>query len=335
MTTNLLSKYQNSFYSNNSWIIAQNACQKFDPADVSISRDWHQMGNHYQLFSNLIKTKGRPITNQKESGRCWIFACLNAIRIPFMKRFKIKEFEFSQSHIFFWDKIERSNYFLNAIVLTAKRGDCLDSRLVMSLLHTPIEDGGHWNMVANIIQKYGLMPRINFPESYNSTKSDFMNDILNSKLREYAVVLRNMVINSATDDVIQSEINKYMCIVYRIVGICLGIPKERFEWSYYDCDHKLQLFNQITPLEFYETFVKPVFDVSTKVCLVSDPRPGHLFGHLYEVNMSNNMVEGSQVVFNNQPIEVLLQACCDSIMKRNEPVWFGCQVYRMPQIYQT
>ncbi|XP_025191193.1 bleomycin hydrolase-like [Melanaphis sacchari] len=181
VTNELLSKFKDAFFSNSSNILAQNTCTVYNPLQIALSRNRIQdqiISNHY--FSTRIKICGNPIGDQRYSGRCWIFACLNVIRVPFMKHYNFTHFEFSQAHMFFWDKIERCNHFLNAIVSTAKNGEFLDSRVVMHLLKNPIEDGGYWNMAVNIIKKYGLMPKLSFPESYSSENSEELNCILNT-----------------------------------------------------------------------------------------------------------------------------------------------------------
>lgn len=122
------------------------------------------------------------MTNQKSSGRCWIFATLNTIRIPFMKAHLLEEFEFSQGYLFYWDKIERCNYFLNNIVETAQRGEAVDGRLVSFLLNDPTCDGGQWDMICNLINKHGLMPKKCFPESYSCESSARLNAVLKSKV---------------------------------------------------------------------------------------------------------------------------------------------------------
>ena len=147
-------KFRDAFYSDAKNVLAQNACSRVSPTEVSTSRIRVQETHHY--YTHKIETEGKPVTNQRSSGRCWIFACLNVIRVPFIKQFNLEEFEFSQAYIFFWDKIERSNYFLNAIVQTAKRGETVDDRTTACLLTKPIEDGGQWDMLVNIITKYGL-----------------------------------------------------------------------------------------------------------------------------------------------------------------------------------
>ncbi|XP_050543304.1 bleomycin hydrolase isoform X2 [Daktulosphaira vitifoliae] len=321
--TNIV-KYREAFYNDSKNILAQNACSRVSPTEVITSRDRVQECHHF--YSHKIESEGKPVTNQRSSGRCWIFACLNVIRVPFIKHFNLEEFEFSQAFVFFWDKIERSNYFLNAIVQTAKRGESVDDRTTATLLSKPIEDGGQWDMLVNIITKYGLMPKKNFPESFSCETSSTVNIILNSKLREFAIVLHKLVSDHATDNEIKNKIEEQMEIVYRIVGICFGIPPNTFEWNYYDKSKQYQSIGPITPLDFYEQHVKPIFDVTNKVCLVSDPRPNNCYGQLYTLDMLNNMVGGRKVLYNNQPVEILIKAAQDSIVKRGEPVWYGCQV---------
>ena len=126
----------------------------------------------------------KPVTNQKSSGRCWLFACLNAMRVAFMKENSLEEFEFSQSYLFFWDKIERSNYFLNTIASLYRRTpkETPDGRLVNHVLKDPINDGGQWDMVVNIIEKHGVIPKQCYPETYSCESSFRMNGILKSKV---------------------------------------------------------------------------------------------------------------------------------------------------------
>ncbi|KAE9533479.1 hypothetical protein AGLY_009117 [Aphis glycines] len=334
VTSELLSKFKDAFFSNSTNILAQNVITAYDPFQITLSRNRLQdqlVTNQY--FSNRINVCGNPVGDQKYTGRCWIFACLNVIRVPFMKYYNIKQFEFSQAHMFFWDKvpiliqiIERCNFFLNTIVSTAKNGEFLDSRSVMILLKKPIEDGGYWNMAVNIIKKYGLMPKFSFPESYSSEDSKELNSILNSKLREFAIILHDMVTNNDTNSNISDQIEKDMCIVFRIVGVCLGIPNQTFKWQYRLNEYEPICHRDFTPLEFYNTMVEPIFHIEDKVSLISDPRPDNAFGKLYTMDLIGNVIEGSKILRNNQPIEVLLEACKQSIATLDEPVWYSCEV---------
>ncbi|XP_020715250.1 bleomycin hydrolase isoform X1 [Ceratitis capitata] len=323
ITQQKLDKWRKDFYSEPKNILAQNVCSRVDPFDVCLSRKSLENTNH--VFTYKVETEGKPVTNQKSSGRCWLFAALNCIRLPFMKSLNIDEFEFSQGYLFYWDKIERCNYFLNNIVKTARRNEVVDGRLVSFLLNDPTSDGGQWDMLVNLITKHGLMPKKCFPETYSCEASMRMNAILKSKLREYAKVLRDLLAKEPTDEEVSQKIDEMMGSIYKIVGICLGIPNERFTWEYYDKSKAYKSIGPVTPLEFYENYVKPVFNVEDKVCLVNDPRPSSFYDQTYTVDCLGNVVGGRPVLYNNQPVEKLLQLVAESL-KAGEAVWFGCEV---------
>lgn len=323
LTLEILDKFNKDFYSEPKNILAQNVCTRFDPYEVCINRRTADISLH--VYNIKIDSEGKPVTNQENSGRCWLFAALNVMRLPFMKKHGIDDFEFSQSYLFFWDKIERSHYWLNTIVSTAKQGEQLDGRLVEFLLKDPIQDGGQWDMIVNLVNKYGVMPKKCFPEAINSRKSLKMNAIIKTKLREFAKVLREKVAAGASDADLDNTVKQQIKIIYNIVSTCLGTPQEKFTYEYYNKDKTYHSIGPVTPKEFYEKHVKPVYNINDKVCLVSDPRPGNPFGHLYTLQCLGNVVGGKQTAYNNQPIDVLIKAVKDSI-QGGEAVWFGCEV---------
>ncbi|CAD7087610.1 unnamed protein product [Hermetia illucens] len=304
-------------------ILAQNACTRVDPFDLCISRKAYEQINH--VYTYKVETEGKPLTNQKSSGRCWLFAALNCIRIPFMKQYNLDEFEFSQAYLFYWDKIERCNYFLNNVRMAVAGGEKVDGRLISFWLQDPICDGGQWDMLVNLITKYGLMPKKCFPESFSCESSQRMNAILKSKLREYAKVITDLVHDGKPDDVVIDKINEQMGEIYKIVGICLGIPSSTFTWEYYDKSKAYKKVGPLTPQDFYNIHVKPYFNVEDKVCLVNDPRPTSKYCQTYTVDGLGNVVGGRRVLYNNQPVEILMDLVVKSL-KGNEPVWFGCEV---------
>ncbi|XP_026475135.1 bleomycin hydrolase [Ctenocephalides felis] len=304
-------------------ILAQNACSRFDPFEICMKRSSLQNVQH--VYKYKVEAEGKPVTHQKQTGRCWLFAAMNALRIPFCKAFNLEEFEFSQSYLFFWDKIERSNYFLHTIAETALRKEPIDGRLMAHLLSNPTNDGGQWDMVLNLINKYGIMPKKCFAESFSSEASQKLNSILKSTLRQYALELRKMVDVGATECQMNQRIEEMMVTVFNIVSICLGLPDEMITWEYVDKSKTYHSIGPITPQEFYIKHVKPIYDFDNKVCLTNDPRPGNPFHKAYTVEFLGNMVGGRATLYNNQPIETLMEAVVKSI-KAGEPVWFGCDV---------
>ncbi|XP_003700239.1 bleomycin hydrolase isoform X1 [Megachile rotundata] len=323
LSPEILNQFYTKFYEDNRNTLAQNVSTRTNPHEACISRRILQESQH--VFTHKIATEVKPVTNQKNSGRCWIFSALNIIRIPFMKQYNLDEFEFSQAYLFFWDKLERCNYFLHNIVKTAKQNEPVDGRLVSFLLNDPVTDGGQWDMIVNLINRHGVIPKVCFPESYSSESSSRMNTILKSKLREYSKVLRDLISSGATNEKIEAQILEQMTVIYRILGICLGIPSKTITWEYYDKSKNYNCIGPITPIDFYEKYVKPYYNVDDKVCLVTDPRPSNPFGKLYTIDCLGNVVGGRPTLYNNQPPELLMKLCAESI-KQNEPVWFGCDV---------
>nr|XP_053766634.1 bleomycin hydrolase isoform X2 [Desmodus rotundus] len=305
------------------FVLAQNVGTTHDLLDISLKRATVQSTQH--VFQHVVPQEGKPVTNQKFSGRCWIFSSLNVMRLPFMKKLNIEEFEFSQSYLFFWDKIERCYYYLNAFVDTAQKKEPEDGRLVQYLLTNPANDGGQWDMLVNIIEKYGVVPKKCFTESHTTEATRRMNDILNHKLREFCIRLRNLVHSGATKGEISDMQDVMMEEILRVVCICLGNPPETFTWEYRDKDKNYHKIGPITPLEFYRDHVKPIFNMEEKVCLVNDPRPQHKYNKLYTVEYLGNMVGGRKTLYNNQPIDFLKKMVAASI-KDGEAVWFGCDI---------
>ena len=197
-------------------------------------------------------------------------------------------------------------------------------------------------MVVNLISKHGMMPKKCFPESFSCESSSRLNGILKSKLREFAKELRTLIDGGAGDEDLKTATKTMMGQIYQIVGICLGIPPETFSWQYVDKSKQQVTVSNISPLDFYNNYVKQVWNVQDKVCLVryklrsfeirisnfvfiSDPRESNPFGRTYTVDCLGNMVGGQRIIYNNQPIDVLLGLTVDSILA-NESVWFGCEV---------
>lgn len=173
--------------------LALTALTSNDPKKLLQSRDAYiaQQG----VFNVKIPFEGGPITNQRSSGRCWLFASTNVFRVALMQQYELESFELSQAYLFFWDKMEKCNYFLEQILDTADLD--LDSRLVQTIVGTPINDGGQWDMVRNLVDKYGLVPQSLYPDSANAMASSTINQILSNKLREGALILRKAVRDAA------------------------------------------------------------------------------------------------------------------------------------------
>src|SRR5580698_2976592 len=218
------------FAANPTYRLAQNAVTRVSLDDVAINREILNSVDH-SLSTHLDDWK---VTNQERSGRCWLFAGLNLLRVGVMRKTGLKDFEFSQNHAMFWDKIERANYFLEAIIETARRD--ADDRTVAFLLETVASDGGQWNMFAALVAKHGLVPKGYMPETQSSSNTSRMNSILRYQLRQGARSVRAATAGGLeTARAAKAEV---MQVIYRVLCIHLGTPPERFDWQWTDKDKK-------------------------------------------------------------------------------------------------
>jgi bleomycin hydrolase len=268
----------------------------------------------YNPVYNISVKPHLKVTNQKSSGRCWLFAALNVVRREICDKYNLDNFEFSQGYLFFYDKLERMNYNMECIIKTKEED--INSQLVQHLLSDPSCDGGQWDMITNLVNKYGLVPKCVYKESYHSSNSRELNMILKKKFREYAHNLRN-------SENAQELKDTYIAEVYRILCYFLGKPPSNFNWEYIDKSHKYNKINDLTPLSFYKNHVP--FDFNDYVCLVNDPRKEHPYNNLYTVKYLGNVLDGNKVKYLNLPIERIKRLTLDTL-KSNKSVWYGCDV---------
>ena len=315
-----LARLRDEFAANPTNRLAQNAVTQVTADDVALNRAIVTATDH--TFSNRLDEWS--VTNQKRSGRCWMFAGLNLFRVGAMKQMGLKSFEFSQSYPMFWDKLERANYFLEAMIATADRD--VDDRTVAFLLSHPAEDGGQWNMFVNLVKKHGLVPKSVMPETESSSSSARMNSILRRKLREGATTLRRLHATGADPAALRAAKDEILEVIYRILAIHLGTPPERFTWQWTDKDGNFHRDADLTPQEFAARYV--TLPIDEYVCLVNDPRPNSPYGHTYTVDYLGNVVGGAPVVYLNVDIETM-KAIARQTIEDGEPVWFGCDVGKM------
>ena len=202
-------------------------------ADAAVSAGVLKAATDYRGVRALprdfsIELKQGSITNQERSGRCWMFASLNTLRYELMHRWNLEDFEFSETYLFFWDAMEKSNTYLENVLRTLD--EATDSRLFEAINESPADDGGWWQMFAALVNKYGLVPKSAYPESENSRNSDDFNQYLNSKLREFAAELRRRSVAGASEDELRALKDEYMGTVYRICAVALGEPPEKFDF---------------------------------------------------------------------------------------------------------
>ncbi|MCD8047934.1 MAG: C1 family peptidase [Clostridiales bacterium] len=262
------------------------------------------------------------ITNQKQSGRCWMFAALNTMRFKVIRKHKLsRDFELSQAYLFFYDKLEKSNYFLENVLETLD--EPASGRLVSFLLQAPVGDGGQWDMLCNLVRKYGVVPKTAYPESVASSGSREMDAYLTEKLREDACILRKHYAAWADLADLRGEKEGMLEEIYRLLCICLGKPPKSFDFEYRDTDNVFHRDAGLTPQSFYAKYVGLVLD--DYVSLINAPTADKPFGCSYTVRFLGNVKEGKPVRYLNLEIGELKKAAIAQL-KDGEPVWFGCDV---------
>jgi len=287
-----------------------------------------------QLFNLAIPFEGAPVTNQRSSGRCWIFASTNVFRVAIMKKYGLEKFELSQNYLFFWDKVEKAYFFLESILETSSED--ISSRIVSTLMASPVGDGGQWDMIANLVAKYGLVPQTLYPDSWNAMNSASMDRLLTTKLREDGVRLRALKTETAGSATASTSIaaakEKMMQEVLRILTLTLGPPPpatEKFTWDFYDKNKKLQSI-EISPLDFADSLHNPHglracggTDVTALFSLVNDPR--NEYNRLLTVDRLGNVWGGRPVTYVNVDRTVLKDACI-GMLRKGFPIFFGSDV---------
>ncbi|KAK2608447.1 bleomycin hydrolase [Conoideocrella luteorostrata] len=308
--------------------LALSALSSANPRTVLTSTASKIASQH--MFNTKIPFEGTPITNQQSSGRCWLFASTNVFRVAIMKRYNLESFELSQAYLYYYDKLEKSNWFLEQIIDTASED--MEGRIVQRLLEDLISDGGQWDMVYNLVDKYGLVPQSLYPDSWNAKNSSVLNTILKTKLREFAVTLRKMILAgyATAPDRITDMKGKMMMEIQHIITLLLGPtpnPSEAFTWTYTDKDSKVHELT-ITPKDFAKNITSSAVQInsttiSNMVSLVNDPRNDYL--SLLTVDRLGNVVGGRNITYINVNMKTL-KAACVNMIKAGLPIFFGCDV---------
>ena len=271
------------------------------------------------IFSlDLTKDK---VSDQKASGRCWMFAALNTFRHKMIAGFQLEDFELSQAHTFFWDKYEKSNWFLEQVLATADQE--LTSRKVKFLLDTPQQDGGQWDMVVSLFEKYGVVPKSVYPESISSSNSRELNQILNKLLRQDAQILRELVVEGANSAELQAKKEELLQEVFNFLAMNLGLPPRQFDFSYRDKDNNFHSESGLTPQVFFKKYVDLKLD--DYVSIINAPTADKPYGKSYTVEMLGNVVGSKPVRYLNVEMDRLKELAIAQ-MQAGETVWFGSDV---------
>lgn len=311
-----LRKWDASFKQDPTHNLAATVLKNYNADDVLLNKS-RLLAADKRIFNTAISTETTPVTNQKASGRCWLFAGTNELRIPVIKDLNVKDFELSQAYLFFYDKLEKANYFLDQIILT--KDEPVDSRIVQYLLTAPTQDGGQYSMFVNIVRKYGLVPKDIYNDlPYSTTASRKWNALLTTKLREFAQILRN-----AEDSKLENLRTEMQQEIFRLMSLFMDLPPvkpdETFKWEYADKDKKIVTIES-TPLEFAKKYCKLDLAKSTPVSLINDPR--HEYGKLIKIDKLGNVIGGDEVIYLNVDNETLSKLVAKRLAN-DKAVFFG------------
>ena len=315
ITASDLETFEQSFQSDGSKRLMQNVVTQHDVNDVALNHSIVTNAPH--SFSTVLDDWS--VTNQSRTGRCWMFAGLNLCRADTRNVLNLKNFEFSQNFLMFWDKLERANFVLEAIIETADRP--LDDRTVAWLLQRPIQDGGQWSMFTGLVSKYGVAPKTAMPETQSSENSARMNANLNYQMRQSAKEIRDAYAAESGPEELRSIKNQGLKTIYQMLCIHLGTPPQVFDWQWKDKDNEFTRTGPLTPLEFADKFLTTPLD--DYVCLVHDPRESSPMGRTFTVDYLGNIVDGPRVKYLNVDIE-LIKSITMRMLQDGKPVWMGC-----------
>ena len=269
-------------------------------------------------FSNEVPSKG--VTDQKSSGRCWLFTGLNVFRARMIKKYELGKFEFSQSYCFFYDQLEKANLFLQATIDNAKKP--MDDKTVEWLFKNPLSDGGTFCGVQDVVTKYGLVPAEVMPESFAANNTSRMSDLIALKLREYGLALRAAVAKGEKPAALQKRKTEMLTTVYRMLSICLGTPPAEFTWTRKDASGKPVETKTYTPRSFYETYVGDDLK-NNYIMVMNDPsRPYH---KTYTIEYDRHSYDGCQWTYVNLPMDEIKPLAIASI-KDSTMLYFSCDV---------
>lgn len=316
ITENLLKEIQNSYQQTATDKAIHNAIANNDINKLTINTRITSLSDTY--FSHRVNTKG--ITNQKSSGRCWMFSGMNVLRAKIIAKYNLTNFEFSQNYLFFWDQLEKSNLFLQAVIDT--RNKDYNDKTVEWLFKNPIGDGGQFTGMIDLVSKYGLVPKEAMPETFSSENTARMSQLISLKLREYGLELREMASHKKTNEnTLTQRKTEMLTTIYRMLTLNLGVPPTRFIWTLKDANGKPVSTKEYTPKSFYQEFVNE--DLHTYIMFMNDPTREYY--KVYEIEYDRHMYDGLNWKYINLPLDDIKEMAIKSI-KDSTALYFSCDV---------
>lgn len=311
--TSDISSYQKNYESDKTNTVLRHVLSN-DPI-TSVVRNLDNSMNNLFKFNKEIETM--PVTNQLHSGRCWIFAGCNVLREYISKKLNLKDFELSQSYLAFWDKFEKVNYLLESII------DLIDvdhdDRILMHILNVGIGDGGQWDMFVNVVKKYGLVPKSNMIETFQSSNTPLVNQLLNYEMRKFAANAKHLYEKDGLTSVRKLK-DELLNKIYAFLCNAYGKPVTNFNFEYTDKDGKYNIVKDLTPTAFFEKYVGD--EIDKYVSIINSPTKDKPFHETYTISYLGNVVGGKEIHHLNLPMDRIKELILTQL-DHNEIVWFG------------
>lgn len=271
-----------------------------------------------KYFSNYVKSSG--ITDQKSSGRCWLFTGLNVMRAKMIESYGLGDFKLSHVYCFFYDQLEKSNLFLQGVIDNAKKP--MDDKMVQWLFQNPLSDGGQFTGISDIVTKYGVVPADVMPETYAANNTSKMRQLLSYKLRQFGLELRESAAAGKKTADLQKRKTEMLSTVYHMLTLFLGNPPENFTWTRTDKSGKPMDTKEYTPKSFYNQYIAKDLN-NNYVMLMNDPtRP---YYKIYEIEYDRHTYDGKNWTYINLPMDSIKQIAIRSI-KDSTMMYMSCDV---------
>lgn len=309
INSEMITKFQNEYLNNKIFTVGRNALTQNSISNLVYVKE--QEKNTQKNFT--IDLDNLPVLNQGASRRCWIYSGLEILRKHMIEQYNIEDFIFSSNYISFYDKLEKANFFIETMTELINRD--IDDREIEFMLRKGIRDGGYWQNFVNLINKYGIVPEYVFPDTYSSSNTKELNELLSKYLRKFTIEIRKNKnnINEIKEKTLQN--------VYNILCNCQGIPPNQFDFEFKDKNNKYKIIKNITPLEFFNTYIKIDFEQYHDI--INYPSPNKPFNKTYTVKHLYNVLGYKENLFLNLNYTRLEEMIIQQL-KNGDIVYFSC-----------
>lgn len=307
----MLTKFQNEYLNNKIFTVGRNALTQNSISNLVYVKE--QEKNTQKNFT--IDLDNLPVLNQGESRRCWIYSGLEILRKHMIEQYNIEDFIFSSNYISFYDKLEKANFFIETMTELINRD--IDDREIEFMLRKGIRDGGYWQNFVNLINKYGIVPEYVFPDTYSSSNTKELNELLSKYLRKFTIEIRKNKNKNNINEIKEKTLQD----VYNILCNCQGIPPNQFDFEFKDKNNKYKIIKNITPLEFFNTYIK--IDLEQYHDIINYPSPNKPFNKTYTVKHLYNVLGYKENLFLNLNYTRLEEMIIQQL-KNGDIVYFSC-----------